>query len=215
MLTYRLTMANAPDITQPSQLWKQLSPDRKLGAAEAFWKDDSASMEQTEAVLAIANRIKFRVSSVLKMPREKKAKHLVALTGVSEIVAARLLVAYHLDQQRPMMAAFLDALGVQHENGLIADEALAAPDKEKLQGAAQAIASAYPAEDVALYLSTLIWQDPETWGALAEMPEIRPATAASPPLQRATRDVPASTRCPTAPRRHSRSPQVVPRPAWR
>jgi hypothetical protein len=179
MLTYRLTMADAPEIPRPSQLWKQLLPERKLRAAEAFWKDDSASMEQTEAVLAIANRIKFRVTSVLKMPREKKAKQLVALMGVSEIVAARLLVAYHLDQQRPMMASFLDALGVQHENGLIADETLAAPEKEKLEGAVKAIAAAYPAEDVSLYLSTLIWQDPETWGALAEMPETRPAAASS------------------------------------
>jgi hypothetical protein len=99
--------------------------------------------------------------------------------GVSEIVAARLLVAYHLDQQRPMLASFLDALGVQHENGLIADETLAAPEKEKLEGAVKAIAAAYPAEDVSLYLSTLIWQDPETWGALAEMPETRPAAASS------------------------------------
>jgi len=135
-------MADAPDIPRPSQLWKQLSPERKLGAAEAFWKDDSASMEQTEAVLAIANRIKFRVSSVLKMPREKKARQLVALPGVSEVVAARLLVAYHLDQQRPMMGAFLDALGVQHENGLIADETLAAPDKEKLQTAVNTLTAA-------------------------------------------------------------------------
>jgi hypothetical protein len=172
-------MADAPEIPRPSQLWKQLAPERKLSAAAAFWKDDSASMEQTEAVLAIANRIKFRVSSVLKMPREKKAKQLVALTGVSEIVAARLLVAYHLDQQRPMMAAFLDALGVQHEDGLIADEALGAPEKEKLEAAVKAISAAYPAEDVSLYLSTLIWQDPETWGALAEMPETRPAAASS------------------------------------
>jgi len=171
-------MADAPDIPRPSQLWKQLSPERKLGAAEAFWKDDSASMEQTEAVLAIANRIKFRVSSVLKMPREKKARQLVALPGVSEVVAARLLVAYHLDQQRPMMGAFLDALGVQHENGLIPDETLAAPDKEKLQTAVNTLTAAHPADDVALYLSTLVWQDPETWGTLAELPETR-ATATS------------------------------------
>jgi len=172
-------MADAPDLPRPSQLWKQLSAERRASAAEAFWKDDSASMEQTEAVLAIANRIKFRVTSVLKMPREKKARQLIALPAVSEIVAARLLVTYHLDQQRPMMAAFLDALGVQHENGLIADEALAAPAAETLQAAAKTLAASYPAEDVALYLSTLIWQDPETWGGLTELPETRATTAAS------------------------------------
>lgn len=172
-------MADAPDIPRPSQLWKQLSTERRLGAAEAFWKDDSASMEQTEAVLAIANRIKFRVTSVLKMPREKKAKQLLALPAVSEIVAARLLVTYHLDQQRPMMAAFLDALGIQHENGLIADETLAAPPAETLQTAARTLAAAYPPDDVAIYLSTLIWQDPETWGGLVELPETRGTTPAS------------------------------------
>ena len=172
-------MADAPDIPRPSQLWKQLSTERRLGAAEAFWKDDSASMEQTEAVLAIANRIKFRVTSVLKMPREKKAKQLLSLPAVSEIVAARLLVTYHLDQQRPMMAAFLDALGIQHENGLIADETLAPPPAETLQAAAKTLSAAYPAEDVAIYLSTLIWQDPETWGGLVDLPETRGTTPAS------------------------------------
>jgi len=72
-------MADVPDIPRPSQLWKGLPPERRQRAAEAFWKDDSASMEQTEAVLAIANRIKFRVTSVIKMPRDKKARQLVAL----------------------------------------------------------------------------------------------------------------------------------------
>jgi hypothetical protein len=172
-------MADVPDIPRPSQLWKQLSPERRQRAAEAFWKDDNASMEQTEAVLAIAHRIKFRVASVLKMPREKKARQLSALPAISEIVAARLLVAYHLDQQRPMMAAFLDALGIQHEDGLIADEDLAPPPREALQSAAATLGAQYPAEDVALYLSTLIWQDPDTWGALSEFPESRVGVPAS------------------------------------
>jgi hypothetical protein len=171
-------MADVPDLPRPSVLWKQLPQERRLRAAEAFWKDDNASMEQTEAVLAIAHRIKFRVTSVLKMPREKKARQLVALTSVSELVAARLLVAYHLEDQRPMMAGFLDALGIAHDDGLIADEDLSAPPRESLEAAVRAIAAAYPPEDVALYLSTLVWQDPETWGALAEMPESRlPARA--------------------------------------
>jgi hypothetical protein len=172
-------MADVPDIPRPSQLWKQLAIDRRQSAAEAFWKDESASMEQTEAVLAIAHRIKFRVSSVLKMPREKKARQLLNLPSPSEAIAARLLVAYHLGQQRPMMKSFLDALGIKHEDGLIADEELAPPPRDTLQSAASGLTATYPAEDVALYLSTLVWQDPDTWGALAEMPEIRPPAPAS------------------------------------
>ena len=166
-------MADVPQIPRPSQLWKQLSAERKVQAADAFWRDENGAVEQAEAVAAIAQRIKFRAKSVLTMPREKKAKQLASLPAVSELVAARLLVAYHLEQHRPMMASFLDSLGIPHEDGLIADEDLQAPPLERLGEAARALATAYRPDDVALYLSTLIWQDPETWGALAELPESR------------------------------------------
>ena len=166
-------MADVPDIPRPSQLWKHLSPERKLQAAEAFWSDENAAVEQAEAIAAIAQRIKFRTKSVMALPRDKKARHLVNLGAVSELVAARLLVAYHLAHHRAMMATFLDALGIAHQDGLISDEEVEAPSPERLRDGASAIARAYPAEDVALYLSTLIWQDPDTWGALADVPESR------------------------------------------
>jgi hypothetical protein len=165
-------MPDVPDIPRPSQLWKRLASERKLLAADAFWQDESAAAEQAEAVALIAQRIKFRPRSVQTLPRDKKARHLVNLGAVSELVAARLLVAYHLHHQRPMMAAFLDALGVSHDNGLIADEELRAPSADRLREAAHTIGSSYPAEDVALYLSTLVWQDPETWAGLTELPEL-------------------------------------------
>jgi len=162
-----------PEIPRPSLLWKSLSPERKQQAAEAFWRDENASMEQAEAIAAIAMRIKFRIKSARALPIEKKARHLVALGNVSEMIAARLLVAYHLAHQRPMMGRFLDTLGIAHEDGLIASEEIEAPPADRLLEAAKSLAAAYPPEDVALYLSTLIWQDPDTWGALAEAPETR------------------------------------------
>ena len=64
-----------------------------------------------------------------------------------------------------MMAAFLDSLGIAHENGLISEENTSKPDAEKLQAAAAELATKYPADDVSLYFSTLVSQDPETWGA--------------------------------------------------
>src|SRR5262245_25028923 len=161
-------MAEVPDLPRPSQLWKQLTPERKLEAATAFWADDNAGLEQMEAIATIAQRIKFRTKSVAALPLEKKARQLAALASVSEMVAARMLVAYHLAAQRPMMGSFLDALGIKHEDGLIEDEEMPAPPPEKLKEAATAIATQYPRDEVALYLSTLVWQDPDTWGGLME-----------------------------------------------
>ena len=173
-------MADSPILPRPSQLWKQLSNERRLQAAAAFWRDEHAGAEHAEAVMTIAQRIKFRPKSVIALPVDKKARQLANLTGVSELVAARLLVDYHLDQQRPMMGRFLDALGIKHENGLIDDEDMQPPDAERLKAAATAIAAEHPAEDVGVYLATLIWQDPETWGALTDAPELQAAVPAAP-----------------------------------
>lgn len=162
-------MADPSNLPRPSALWKQLSSERKLQAADAFWRDENAATEQAEAVALIAQRIKFRPKSVIALSVEKKAKYLISLPPVSEIVAARLLVAYHLANQRPMMAAFLDALGLKHEEGLIADEDVQPPPAETLKAAVAAIRQRFPGEDVALYLSTLMWQDPDTWGGLADL----------------------------------------------
>jgi hypothetical protein len=68
------------------------------------------------------------------------------------------------------MGAFLDALGIQHENGLIKDDDVK-PDPEKLGSAAAQIAEQFPPEQVSLYLSTLLCQDPGTWGALEGLPQ--------------------------------------------
>jgi hypothetical protein len=158
---------------RPSQLWKELHADRKTVAADAFWRDDTATAEQAEAVALIAQRIKFRLKSVQAMPLEKKTRQLIALPKVSEIVAARLLVSYHLAHQRPMMARFLELLGIAHEEGLITEEELAPPDVDHLTAAARSLEESYPAEDVSLYFSTLLWQDPDTWQGLSDLPHVR------------------------------------------
>ena len=161
------------DATRPTQLWKQLDPDRKAQAADAFWRDENAEAEQAEAIAHIATRIKFRLKSVISMPMDRKSRQLIALPNVSEAIAARLLVAYHLVYQRPMMGKFLDALGVAHEDGLITEENMTAPAPEKLANAARAIGGGFPADAVALYLSTLFWQDPDTWSGVTDLPQVQ------------------------------------------
>jgi len=159
------------ELPSPSRLWKTLAPERKLAAATAFWQDEGAVVEQAEAVAVIAQRIKFRTKSVIGMPADRKARHLATLAGPSEAVAARLLVSYHLAAQRPLMGRFLDLLGIAHDNGLIEEEEVATPEAGKLRAAAKALAGEFPAADVSLYFSTLLWQDADTWGELLDVPE--------------------------------------------
>jgi hypothetical protein len=156
---------------RPSRIWRRLPAERRTAAAELFWSDEQSAEQQVEACATIATQMKFRAKSVLNLPVERKTRYLVNLPQVSDAVAARALVNYHLGLKRPMMGDFLDALDVAHEEGLIKDETMVKPDSDKLKAAADQIAAKYPAEDVALYFSTLISQDPETWGELAELPQ--------------------------------------------
>jgi hypothetical protein len=153
---------------RPTRVWKLLSAERRLALAEPFWDDEQSTEQQAEAIAAIALRMKFRTKSVLALPTAKRAKYLSTLPTISDVIVARVMVAYHLERQRPMMSAFLDSLGIVHENGLIAEETLPKPDTDKLRAAATELASKFPEEDVSLYFATLVGQDPDTWGALAE-----------------------------------------------
>jgi hypothetical protein len=154
---------------RPSRLWKKMSAERRMAAAELFWADEQSTDQQLEAVAALAAHMKFRTKSVVALPLDRKARYLATLPSVSDSVAARALVNYHLDRQRPMMRAFLDSLGIAHEDGLINDENVTKPDPDTLRTAAGDLASKYPREDVSLYFSTLVSQDPDTWGGLADL----------------------------------------------
>src|SRR5580765_8001231 len=151
----------------PARLWKGMTSEQRLKAARAFWatEEDEAADAQFQAVFHIAQQKKFRAKSVFGMDEERRAKQLASLHSVPEVVAARALIAYHLADERPMMGAFLDALGIAHEEGVIQEEDVK-PDAAKLAPAVEAIAKAYPAENVSLYLNVLLCQDPETWGGL-------------------------------------------------
>jgi hypothetical protein len=158
---------STPEIERrPAALWKAMTEAQRQAAAKAFWADDESVAEQTEVMLLLSRKLNFRYKSVETMSIERKTAHLLKLAQVSEGVAARLLVTYHLASQRTMMGAFLDGLGIKHEDGLIDSDDVPKPDAATLETAAKAVVAAYPAEDVRLYFSTLLMQDPETWAGL-------------------------------------------------
>ena len=151
--------------------------ETRVAAADAFWRDASEAEgvheQHLEAIFSIARRLKFRPKSVQSLPIERRAKQLAHLPEVSDAIATRALIAYHLAAQRPMMGAFLDALGIAHEQGLIADDAIKAPlEKAKVAEAAATLSGTFLAADVTLYLNTLLTQDPDTWGVLEGLPQL-------------------------------------------
>ena len=129
---------------RPSKLWKRLPAERRIAAAELFWSDEQSAEQQIEAIAAIAAHMKFRTKTLFGLSAEKKSKYLSTLPNISDSIAARALVNYHLERQRPMMGAFLDSLGITHENGLINDENVVKPDAEKLKAAATELAGRVP-----------------------------------------------------------------------
>lgn len=154
---------------RPSKIWRRLPLERRLDAAMLFWDDEQSAEQQMEAVSALATHMKFRPRSVISLAPDRRAKYLAQLPTITDTIAARALVAYHLERQRPMMGAFLDALGVAHDNGLISEEHLPKPEAGKVAAAAKELSTKYPADDVSLYFATLVSQDPETWEPLIDI----------------------------------------------
>lgn len=157
----------------PTRLWKQMTPTQRLAAARAFWLDGETTDDQLQAVMLIAQQKKFRPKTVIGLDVDRKAKHLASIVNLPETLAARALVGYHLAEQRPMMVAFLDALGIKHDNGLIQEDNVM-PDPAKLAPAAAKIRETFPADDVSLYLNTLMCQDPQTWSGLSDAAAVEP-----------------------------------------
>jgi len=152
----------------PSRLWKKMTLEQRQRAARAFWDDEEATNDQVQAALLIAQQKKFRPKTVVSLDADRKARHLASLASLPDSIAGRALIVYHLAEQRPMMGAFLDALGIAHEDGLIQQDDVK-PDASKIPGAAAQLAQQFPSDDVRLYLNTLLCQDPDTWGELDEI----------------------------------------------
>ena len=149
----------------PARLWKHMTLDQRTRIARAFWADPDATDDQVQAALVIAQQKKFRPKTVIGLDVDRKARHLATLGAMPDQIAARALIVYHLAEQRPMMGAFLDALGIAHQDGLIQEDEVK-PDTARIGAAAAQIAKQFPPDDVRIYLSTLLCQDPDTWGQL-------------------------------------------------
>lgn len=149
-----------------TRLWKHLPHDERLAAASAFFGETPAELAGI-ALGALAKARHMRPQAARKLPPAAQARILASVLDPGEPLAQGLLVALHLGERRALLAAFLDALGLPHEGGLLKAEADQAPPVSE-DAARKAIAalSSFPPDQVRTYVNTLWLQDPERWAAL-------------------------------------------------
>ena len=158
-----------PFETTSTRLWKRLDAQDRLAAALHFWQEPPAAVAGT-ALAALVKARKLRPQAARALPPEQQAKILASVLDPGETVASFLLVALHLGERRALLRAFLDALGLPHEDGVLKEEAdNVTIDDEKIGAAVRQMAGQFPRPQVEVYLNTLWLQDPERWDVLTKL----------------------------------------------
>jgi hypothetical protein len=148
------------------RLWKHLSRADRLAAATCFWREPPQEMLGA-ALAAIVKARRMRPQAARALSDEVRSQALAGILDPGEALAAALLVALHLGERRPLLKAFLDALGLPHEDGILKEEAdaLPPPTPEAVTRALAALGT-FGRPEVEAYMNTLWLQDPTRWASL-------------------------------------------------
>ena len=159
------------DNLTPARLWSALdAPARRL-AVHAMYDDDDPDLRR-EADQALADALRFRPAGVRKLPLDKRVDYFVRRVRPDNSLASTLLTTLHLAHRRPLLGAFLDALEVPNDDGLIAPGHEPEPFAgDRLGPAVDGLRGRFEAPDVDLYLATLLALDPDVWGGLKPLLE--------------------------------------------
>ena len=161
-------LAAAPDKTTIRKLWKALTPEERALGINAALDDDENGWVKSTTRGAVAAALRFRPQTVSTWPRAKLVSEATRLPLDEVQLMSAFLVDLHLGHRRPMMASFLDSLGIPNDQGRIDSETTEVPpqDEAKVVAAANALAAKFPPDEVVTYFLTLLLQDASVWEGL-------------------------------------------------
>lgn len=152
------------------EIFQQMSPAL---AAEIFgYLQQEQKPVLKAAIQGLAEQRRLRAVFVERKPPNERFAWLQAALGrkVSDTVAAHLLQAWLLGAEKPMLCAFLDALGIKHDDDGTVENLPESPPKEKLSEVVRQLLTQYPAEKVAVYLHAFHDMDSSvSWEPLGEV----------------------------------------------
>jgi hypothetical protein len=163
-------LAEAPASTTIRKLWKALTPAERAMGITAALDDDESGWVKTTTRTAVAGALRFRPQTVATWPRPKLVSEAARLPLDDVQLLSAYIVDLHLGHRRPMMASFLDALGIDNDNGRIDSETteVGPQDSAKVVAAARELVAKFPPEEVVTYFLTLLLQDATVWAGLVE-----------------------------------------------
>ena len=128
------------------------------------------------AVEVMAPRMGVRVPTLLESPKAQRHATWIQILGrpEMEVLSFNLLSAWLIETQRPMLCAWLDALGIEHGENGCADTFPPQPDAALLKKGVDVLLEKFPPQIVGVYLRTFNQIDETRWPALDEILSAEP-----------------------------------------
>lgn len=136
------------------------------------WVHESERPLYDSTLSAVAEARKLRPVYFQRQPRAQRHNAMLATLArpSMEMVTANVLRTWLLKKYKSMLMEFLDALGLEHKEGVV-ENLPPAMDDQKLQAAIEMILTKYPPEVVAVYLNAFNEMNEVEWPNLNKMLE--------------------------------------------
>jgi hypothetical protein len=151
---------------KPHQVFARLSPERALVLLSKV--QEKLPGVYTQALGAACVTLKARPQFMMKQPKEKRAQFVrQALSRFAAApIAEEVLAAYFLEVRRDLLTEWLDALGIEHENGVLKQDDPPEPARATIESAVAKFRSGADPEDRQLLLEAFAAQSAVEWPAL-------------------------------------------------
>jgi hypothetical protein len=155
------------------ELFGFMSPALAVRIIE-FAHEDNKELYRT-VLATVAQARNLRPAFFERSPRASRHAAMAATLARPrlEMLAANLLRDWLMKQRTPMLADFMEALGVPHKDGAV-DDLPATVEEPVLQGAVEKILAKYPAEEVAVYLNAFYTMNDVRWPNLEAILKTNP-----------------------------------------
>jgi len=127
-----------------------------LGTEILGWAYEKEKPVYKATLGAVADARRVRSVYLQRQPRTQRHSDMMETLSKPrlEMAASTLLRTWLLKEKKSLLVDFLDALGIEHEDGVV-DELPESVEESKLTAAIDQMLQKYPAEVVAVYLNAL------------------------------------------------------------